>query len=92
MVLGGWGGRIDSLMLKGFQPMCSIESSGHSASNIQEKKREYDQRVREIEYSTFNIIITPLVLSFGRNGKIGYYTPKISRNDNAKTKTVKQSG
>ncbi len=55
----------------------------------QEKKREYDQRVREIEHSTFSY--SPSTISFGRNGKIGYYLlQKISRNNLRKERHVLQ--
>ena len=63
---GFWGGRFEKAFIdvRIFNPMqCPINCHGPLSSvyrkHEQEKRREYDQRVREIEHATF----TPLVLS-----------------------------
>ena len=73
-VHGFWGGRFEKAFLdvRVFNP--SARSNRQASLQAvyrrheQEKKRQYEQRVREVEHGTF----TPLVLSStGRNGQSG---------------------
>ena len=62
---GFWGGRFEKVFVdvRGFNPSAQSNCHGSLSSvyrkHEQEKKRQYDQRVQEVEHATF----TPLVLS-----------------------------
>ena len=60
---GFWGGRFEKAFVDVFNPSAQSNRHGPLSSvyrkHEQEKRRHYDQRVREVEHSTFS----PLVLS-----------------------------
>ena len=92
---GVWGGRFERAFfdIRVFNPSAQSNSSSNIAQVYRkhelEKKRQYEQRLREVEHSSF----TPLVFSTsGGMGKLGtYFYQRLARMMTEKDETLNYS-
>lgn len=75
---GFWGGRFEKAFIDVRVFNASVQSNRHSPLSFvyrkhgQEKRRQYDQRVREIEHSTFKPLVLSTIGGMGRATTIFY--------------------